>query len=233
MARNIDCIIETTKVEKVMDNSEECSPIGSSVLVTANRDEEANLIIAPRVTSAPQVNAVSCSIRIKVSPPVKKKKPHSYWIFSKISWILNIVLIAALGTVLLPKIYQEGEDRRGVIGISGTHVQWLKSCPRHRYSSYLSDLDVRIQDYGLVQLEDEVWLCGGYGDRDMDQIRTCLILSLVDGRWRTFEHKMIHPRMRPVMLVDQGAVIVMSGVTSHVNSNTGCRDTQEVRTSHN
>eukprot|EP00091_Calanus_sinicus_P003127 TRINITY_DN13289_c0_g1_i1.p1 TRINITY_DN13289_c0_g1~~TRINITY_DN13289_c0_g1_i1.p1 ORF type:complete len:140 (+),score=38.05 TRINITY_DN13289_c0_g1_i1:185-604(+) len=102
-----------------------------------------------------------------------------------------------------------------------------KPSPRHRFSSSLSDLDVRIQDYGLVQLEDEVWLCGGHGDR-YDQIRTCLILSLVDGRWRIFEQKMIHPRMRPVMVVDQGAVIVMSGVTSDVNSNTGCRDTQEV-----
>ena len=164
---------------------------------------------------------------------MKKKKLHSYWIIKRISWILNIVLIAALGTALLPRIYQDSTDsRRGVIGISGTHVQWLTTCPRHKYSSYLSDLDVRIQYYGLVQLEDDVWLCGGHGDRD-DQNRTCLILSLVYGRWRTLEHKMIHPRKRPVMLVDQGAVIVMSGVTTDVNSNTGCRDTQEVRTSNN
>ena len=191
---------------------------------------ERALIPAPEESATPLEVAASCRIKIQISHPMETRRTNSSWVFSRISFVLNVVLFTALAAILLPKIYQGNTDRRGLIGISGTTVEWIKSCPSDKYTASLSDLDTTILDYGVIQVGDEVWLCGGHGGRDqnLDQIKTCLILSLLDGRWRTFEHQMVHPRIKPVMFVDKNRVFVISGVTSDVNSDTGCRDTQEV-----
>ena len=81
-------------------------------------------------------------------------------------------------------------------------------------------------------MKDEVWLCGGQATRNYemydDTTRTCKILSLVDGNWKTLESMMVQSRINPVMFVEGSKVFVISGFTSHPNSETGCRATQEV-----
>ena len=105
-------------------------------------------------------------------------------------------------------------------------VEVIIPCPTDKYSTYLADLDTPIRDYGVIQVEDEVWFCGGLGFKD--QSRTCQILSLLDGSWRLFEHTMNDLRVKPLLFVEGRKVIVRGGTDSDVNSRTSCRDTQEV-----
>ena len=156
-------------------------------------------------------------------------------IFSQVltssSLAMNVVLGVALIATLAfkDKIYKD--PTRGLIEISGSTVKWKTRCPTDKYAASLSNLHTTIKDYGVIQVGDKVWLCGGrttQQDNGYGQSRTCLILDLLVGYWRAFEHKMVHPRIKPVMFVNQSTVFVMSGVTSDVNSKTGCRDTQEV-----
>ena len=172
---------------------------------------------------APQIVGTSCNIRIKISQPSTKKTRGHSWLLIRVSCVLNLVLLSCLGMVVMSRVYQE--DRKGVLSIRDGKVRWVQTCPS--YTAPLSDLGVEVQGYSLVQVQDQVVLCGGYGDRE-DQARTCLTLSLTDGEWRLVDHQLVYPRIRSVMLVDRGRVVVMGGTTSHVNSGTGCRDTREV-----
>ena len=118
----------------------------------------------------------------------------------------------------------------GVVGINGKSLNWLKSCPSSsKYTMSLDWMTKKKEYYGVVQLGDDIWLCGGRtGDRDPQQSMTCQALSLVDGKWRHLKDKMNLPRIKPVMFLFGRKVVVMGGTTSDVNSKTGCRDTQEV-----
>ena len=125
---------------------------------------------------------------------------------------------------------QNSKQQQGsiVFGKTGT-VEWISRCPTKILN--LSNLSSPMKNYGRIQVKDELWLCGGSASRNDEknvQSRTCLILSLADGRWRTLEHKMNDPRIRPWMSVDGNMVIVRGGTTSAINSKTGCRATQEV-----
>ena len=83
----------------------------------------------------------------------------------------------------------------------------------------------------MTHAGDEIWLCGGksFGnDEDHVQSKSCIILSLLDSDWRTLEFKMNLPRIKPVVFTEGSKVFVMGGTTSNINSDTGCRDTQEV-----
>ena len=65
-------------------------------------------------------------------------------------------------------------------------------------------------------------------DEDHDQSNSCNILSLLDSYWRTLEFKMNLPRIKTGVFTEGSKVIVMGGTTSNINSETGCRETQEV-----
>jgi len=109
-------------------------------------------------------------------------------------------------------------------------VEWMSKCPTQKYSQFLASLNINIVDYGAIQVGDEIWLCGGRNEdstRDTKQNKQCRILSLLDGQWRTFEHEMQDPRIKPWMFLEGGRVIVRGGVTTDRFSN-GCRATQEV-----
>ena len=95
----------------------------------------------------------------------------------------------------------------------------------------LSDIETAMENYGVNQIGDELWFCGGksFGnDEDQDQSKTCMIQSLTDGKWSTLEHRMNFPRLKPVVYSAGTMVIVVGGTTSNINSDTGCRNTQEV-----
>lgn len=97
----------------------------------------------------------------------------------------------------------------------------------------LLDMNTALENFGANQVGDEIWVCGArsYGDdEDHDQSKSCMILSLLDGTWRIFEHKMNLPRLRPGVFSEGTKVIVKGGTTSSIHSNTGCRDTREVST---
>ena len=86
------------------------------------------------------------------------------------------------------------------------------------------------QKIGAIQVKDEVWLCGGSTtDRKDNQSKSCKILNLFTGNWRTLENKMNLHRIKPVMFTDGSKVIVLSGIDSHPNNKYGCRNTQEVK----
>merc|ERR1711936_210234 len=122
---------------------------------------------------------------------------------------------------------------QGIINLP-THsntVEWISRCPTNKYSHFLSQLEINIADYGAVQVDDALWVCGGRTEdvhTETEQDRTCKILNLLDGQWRTLEHRMNKPRIKPWMFVEGRRVIVRSGVTTDIFSKTGCRNTQEV-----
>ena len=104
-------------------------------------------------------------------------------------------------------------------------------CPVDKYTTTLSDMDSAMENYGVNQIGDELWFCGGksFGsDEDHDQSKTCMIQSLLDGKWSTLEQMMNLPRLKPVVYSVGTKVIVTGGTTSNINSDTGCRNTQEV-----
>ena len=141
-------------------------------------------------------------------------------------------MLLAFGVTLTNMLTQHcpKEYTKGLLGISGKHVDWLKMCPNNKFTGVLSEMDSAMENYGMTQIKDEVWFCGGksFGnDEDHDQSKSCLILSLTDGQWTTLEFKMNLPRLKPVVFAEGGKVIVMGGTTSDINSRTGCRDTQE------
>eukprot|EP00092_Neocalanus_flemingeri_P032653 GFUD01035518.1.p1 GENE.GFUD01035518.1~~GFUD01035518.1.p1 ORF type:complete len:204 (-),score=39.33 GFUD01035518.1:64-675(-) len=154
----------------------------------------------------------------------------------KVIACLVIIDTDGLSEVSIIKINQ-GEEKfqsRGMIDIGGprsSDVNWIKKCSTGNYSEHLSGLGKYIKNFGSVQVGDEVWLCGGQAARkkgENDQSTTCQILNLVDGRWRTFEHQMGVSRIKAAMFVEGSKVMVLSGVTSDINSRTGCRDTMEI-----
>jgi hypothetical protein len=96
-------------------------------------------------------------------------------------------------------------------------VEWINRCPTKKL--HLSDLPTPIHNYGRIQVEDQLWVCGGTASRNDERnlkSQTCLILNLSDGKWRTFEHKMNHPRIKPWMSLDGNRVLVMGGTTSGI-----------------
>ena len=175
------------------------------------------------------------------------------WKFSKKRWkyICGVCGVAgwlafALATVILVNVKEDDnvqeddiiqkeqkEERiKGLITIYKKSVRWDKMCPTDRYSSILDDMDAEMENNGMNQLDDELWFCGGKllgGDKKLDHSKNCSILSLLDGTWRPFKYKMNLPRLRPVVYAEAGKVVVKGGTTSSIHSNTGCRDTQEVR----
>ena len=107
---------------------------------------------------------------------------------------------------------------------------WIKSCLMgSNFIGSFDSLDRSINLYGVTQVEDEIWLCGGEtGDRNIEQSKSCRALSLREGKWRHLEQKMNIHRIRPVMFVAGRKVIVKGGSTSNIHSMSGCRNTQEV-----
>ena len=147
-----------------------------------------------------------------------------------------LVVLACFAIVVRLTKTSHGKDKEnrrnpGLLGIKGKTVEWIKRCSPDKYNASLSDMDTSINNYGAVQVGDELWLCGGSAARNdvnHQQTKSCKRLSLLDGQWRTLDHQMNQPRIRPVMFVEDTKVIVKSGTTSDIHSKTGCRDTQEV-----
>ena len=84
------------------------------------------------------------------------------------------------------------EKLRGKIVVTRAgSVEWVKRCPTLKYAPVLSHMDTKIKGYGITQSGNEIWFCGGQGSWSY----TCQILSLLDGKWRIFEHKMNHARI--------------------------------------
>eukprot|EP00092_Neocalanus_flemingeri_P057691 GFUD01068633.1.p1 GENE.GFUD01068633.1~~GFUD01068633.1.p1 ORF type:complete len:340 (-),score=53.41 GFUD01068633.1:121-1140(-) len=151
-----------------------------------------------------------------------------------------VVLAICLSLLLLMTMNQScsaQEDQQiqsrtsGLVGIIGLSVVWIERCSSGKYSASISNLDTVIKDFAVGQVGNEIWLCGGRASRkngNYEQSKTCLILSLLNGKWTPSKHRMAEPRIKPVMFVAGGKVIVKSGQDSDVNSRTGCRATQEV-----
>ena len=102
-------------------------------------------------------------------------------------------------------------------------------CPQNNYSHSFPEMVLKIQNYGMAQVYDEVWFCGGRSNGyDIDDAKNCYILNMVDATWRILETKRNIPRLRPIVMLEGRKVVVMGGTTSDPNSQTGCRDTREV-----
>ena len=122
------------------------------------------------------------------------------------------------------EIIAAAKEKGKIVLTRAGSVEWVTRCPAVKYAPVLSSMRTKIKGYGLTQVGDELWVCGGQGSWSY----TCQILSLVDGKWRTFEHNMNISRIRPWMVLEGRKILVMGGTTSNVNSRTGCRGTQEV-----
>ena len=104
------------------------------------------------------------------------------------------------------------EHARGLIGISGKALDWIKMSPNDKYTGTLSEMDRAMENYKRTHAGDEIWLCGGksFGnDEDHDQSKSCIILSLLDSDWRTLEFKMNLPRIKTGVFTEGSKVIVM------------------------
>ena len=190
--------------------------------------------------------------RVQIEDDESRKDSNNYgyigillsmWKFSKKRWkyVWGVAGWLALATVILVNYVQEDDciqkeqkEKRikGLITVYKKSVRWDKMCKTDRYSSILDDMNAEMENYGMNQVDDELWVCGGKllgGGKDLDHSKNCSILSLLDGTWRPFKYKMNIPRLRPSVYAEAGKVVVKGGTTSSIHSNTGCRDTQEVR----
>jgi len=147
--------------------------------------------------------------------------------------ILHIVRKKEISQKQLIEFVPSPRHYQGIIKLptQSNTVEWISRCPTKQYSHFLSKLERNILDFGAVQVDNELWVCGGRTEdikTETEQDRKCQILNLLDGQWRTFEHEMNYPRLKSWMFVEGRRVIVRSGVTTDIFSSTGCRDTQEV-----
>jgi len=210
--------------------------IESSALFLGTHDQEENRVQIEDDENQRDSNNYGC-VKILLPMLMFSKKRWKY-VFGIAGWL-------ALATLILVNYgkednVQEGnniqkeqkeESYKGLITVDKKAVRWDKMCPSDRYSSILDDMEAAMENYGMNQVGDELWVCGGKllgGGKDLGHSKNCSILSLLDGTWRPFKYKMNLPRLRPVVYAEAGKVVVKGGTTSNIHSNTGCRDTQEV-----
>ena len=153
-----------------------------------------------------------------------------------LEWILLAILCLLPSAALL--IYYNLPTKEppvlkhivGAVGFKGKELNWIRDChDSMNYTNSLDPMSKQISLYGATQVGDEIWQCGGTTpDRDIEQSKTCQVLSLVSGNWRVMEVKLNLPRLQPFMYKSDRKVFVMGGKTSDVNIESGCRNTMEV-----
>merc|ERR1719419_2220165 len=101
-----------------------------------------------------------------------------------------------------------------MLGIKNKSPSWITRCSNEKFASSLSVMNMRIDGFGMAQVGDELWCCGGTSpnqDAGYDDAQSCTILNLVNGTWSTLEAKMNFPRHEPIVYEDNGKVVVMGG----------------------
>ena len=124
-----------------------------------------------------------------------------------ISFGLFFLALSLAITLLVNHVKDEPMQIKGLIGVGGKKIDWLKTCQAGKYMEQLNDMESDMENYGMTQVEDEIWFCGGTGrsfvnDSNYEQSKGCLIQSLLDGQWRRLEHRMNIHRIRPVLFTE-------------------------------